>query len=103
MAKTTVTHVTDDINGDSDAQTIEFSYKGVSYVIDLAEKNEAKFDKAMASFVEAATRVSSARKKSTGGKRNDLQDVRSWAKDNGFSVSERGRLPADVLAAYDAR
>lgn len=27
-------------------------------------------------------------------------DVRSWARENGFTVSDRGRLPASVVTAY---
>ncbi len=27
-------------------------------------------------------------------------DVRSWARQNGFTVSDRGRLPASVVTAY---
>lgn len=29
-------------------------------------------------------------------------DVRAWARDHGYDVSARGRIPADVRAAYDA-
>jgi Lsr2 len=36
------------------------------------------------------------------GKRGDLAAVRTWARDNGVEVGERGRIPAAVLAAYDA-
>ncbi|MFG2894958.1 histone-like nucleoid-structuring protein Lsr2 [Streptomyces sp. NPDC048248] len=30
------------------------------------------------------------------------QDVRQWARENGYDVPERGRIPADVRKAYDA-
>ncbi|MFV0375478.1 Lsr2 dimerization domain-containing protein, partial [Microbacterium sp.] len=32
----------------------------------------------------------------------DYGPVREWAAKNGHTVSERGRVPAAVLAAYDA-
>ncbi|HAM13781.1 MAG TPA: hypothetical protein DCO91_10820, partial [Microbacterium sp.] len=32
----------------------------------------------------------------------DYSAVRAWAKENGYSVSERGRVPASVLEAYNA-
>jgi hypothetical protein len=28
--------------------------------------------------------------------------VRAWAKENGFEVSERGRISAEIREAYDA-
>jgi hypothetical protein len=30
-------------------------------------------------------------------------DVRSWARDNGFSIGDRGRIPAEVLTAFGNR
>lgn len=46
----------------------------------------------------------------TGGRRaakkaaasNDTGAIRTWARSNGYNVSERGRISADVLAAYQA-
>jgi hypothetical protein len=31
-----------------------------------------------------------------------LSDVRAWARDQGIKISERGRIPAEVLAKYNA-
>jgi hypothetical protein len=28
--------------------------------------------------------------------------VRSWARDNGYQISERGRIPSSVIEAYQA-
>lgn len=43
-------------------------------------------------------------KKSTAAKKKgpDPAAVRAWAEENGYEVSPRGRVPADVLAAYEA-
>ena len=105
MAKTTITHFTDDLDGSSDANTIEFSYKGTSYTIDLAEKNEAKFDKAMERFILAATQVktrASSNRRSASKRRKDLSAVRTWAKGEGLDVSERGRIPKNIVEQYEA-
>lgn len=37
-----------------------------------------------------------------GPKRSDLPAIRSWAQSSGHSVGDRGRIPATVIAAYDA-
>jgi hypothetical protein len=34
-------------------------------------------------------------------RRTDLALVRSWARENGYTVADRGRVAAVVLAAYD--
>lgn len=98
----------DDIDGTDlgdTADTITFSFDGKDYTIDLGEANSEAFREAMAPYIEAAQRVSSAKRKSArkaGGKNSssDTKAIRAWAKENGHNVSERGRIPADVMAAY---
>jgi hypothetical protein len=29
-------------------------------------------------------------------------EIRNWARENGFDIKERGRIPADVVAKYQA-
>ena len=33
---------------------------------------------------------------------NQDYEVRDWARSNGYDVPDRGRIPADVRAAFDA-
>src|SRR4030095_1708788 len=33
----------------------------------------------------------------------EMQAIRDWANDNGYEVAERGRIKADIIAAYDKR
>lgn len=33
----------------------------------------------------------------------ELAAIRSWANENGYEVAERGRIKADIVAAYDKR
>lgn len=47
-----------------------------------------------------ATRISSGNA-ATSGPKNDLSVVRKWARDNGFTVSDRGRMADEVLDAYN--
>jgi hypothetical protein len=106
MAKTTVTQITDDLDGSKDAETYSFAWQGTEYAIDLSNKNFKALDKLLQPYIKAATKVTRrgrASAKSAKGARRDLADVRKWAKENGFEVSERGRISAEVLAAYDAQ
>jgi hypothetical protein len=108
MAKTTITQITDDIDGSKNASEVSFSFEGKSWTIDLSDKNRKKLEAALKPYMDAGTRASSSRSgrrggKSTGGRRSDLQDIRAWAKQNGHKVSERGRISSSVVEAYDAR
>lgn len=105
MAKKTFTHILDDIDGSEDAESLTFSYGNKSYEIDLSSKNKKKLEAALAPYIEAGRSTGGARRSSgssRGASRGDLAAVRAWAKDNGHDVSERGRVPASVIEAYDS-
>ncbi|MDQ6617670.1 MAG: Lsr2 family protein [Actinomycetota bacterium] len=47
-------------------------------------------------------RAASTSSSGTAPKRGDVGIIRAWARDNGYQVSERGRIPATLFEAYDA-
>jgi hypothetical protein len=105
MARRTIrlTDLTDDLDGGSASATIEFGYDGSTYEIDLNDANAAAFADAMALYVGHARKVQRPRRRNPQrGGRHDLTAVRSWAAENGYTVAARGRVPAEVLAAYTA-
>ncbi len=109
MAKETITHVTDDLDGSKDAQEVSFSFQGVDYTIDLGKKNLASLEKALKPYLEAATKAprragAPARRRSSraSGSGRDLTAIREWAKASGIEVAERGRISQGVIDQYDA-
>jgi hypothetical protein len=106
MASKVSVVVTDDLDGSSGARTVTFGVDGAMYEIDLAEKNRAKFAKAIEPYVAGGRRVSRRRPRTAGtrtaGVRADRAAVRAWAKKQGLQVSERGRISAVVMEAYEA-
>jgi hypothetical protein len=106
MAQKVQVLLVDDINGSEAAETVSFSLDGVSYEIDLTVANAKKLRDDLATWVGHARRSggrkSSRRATTAGGaRRGDLGAVREWARNNGHKVSDRGRISADILAAYD--
>ena len=110
MAKQTIIHITDDIDGTKDAQEVSFSFQGTEYKIDLAKKNLAAFEKAVKPYVDAATKVSRGSSRSrrvtkpTSSKApaRNTAAIREWAKGAGIEVSARGRIPNSVVEQYEA-
>lgn len=97
----------DDLDGSEATETVSFGLDGVSYEIDLNDKNAAALRDAMAGYVGHARKVGSATRrarKSGGGSSNgpSAKDVREWARANGHDVPDRGRVSAEVRAAYEA-
>jgi len=107
MAKKVQVLLVDDIDKSSPAdETVSFSLDGVSYEIDLTSNNAGKLRDDLAVWIGHAERTggrrATARSASKGsGRKTDLSAVRTWARENGHQVSERGRISAQVQAAYD--
>jgi hypothetical protein len=106
MASRTVVTVIDDLNGKvvgDDGRRVTFSFDGVDYQIDLGGKNLTRLEKALGPYIAAATRTGDRR--TTSRRRvkanEDKQAIRQWARDNGYPVSDRGRISADVLSAWN--
>ena len=110
MASRTVTILTDDLDGreSNDVETVVFGFDGASYEIDLSKKNRGAFEKALAPYLNAARKASSARttarRSSAAGKssKEDLEAIREWAKANGHEVAARGRIAQKVKDAFHA-
>ena len=131
MAERIVVQLVDDINGteltDDTGERINFSVRGVDYQIDLSAANVAKFEKALAPYLDAATRVGGRRSRTqkpaepssraakngtprgrakkagkSASTKEQLAAIREWAQDNGYDVAARGRIKADIVEAYHA-
>ena len=114
MARRIVHQLVDDLDGSvlevGEGETVLFSLDGVAYEIDLTDANAAALREALAPWIDAARPVSRSSAASSGSSsrprrragQQDYTAIRAWAKDNGYTVSERGRVPASVLEAYEA-
>ena len=95
----------DDLDGTAADETVMFGLDGVNYEIDLSAKNAAKLRDALAKYVGVSRRTTARGRRSGGRGRSgggNASAVREWARANGYKVSDRGRVPADVKVAYDA-
>lgn len=104
MARKVITSYVDDLDGSEADGTVTFALDGSSYEVDLSGKNRKALEEALEPYISAGRKVSgSTRRTSTSSKagRTDLQAIREWAKENGHAVSERGRISASVIQAYE--
>jgi Lsr2 len=106
MAQRTQVLLIDDLDGSSADETVAFGLDGSAYEIDLSAKNANQLRKSLASYVahgrKSALIRGNARRRSGAATIADTADVRSWARDNGYAVNDRGRLAAEVVDAYRA-
>jgi hypothetical protein len=109
MAQIREVRLIDDMDGEAADETIEFGIDGKNYEIDLSEENAGKLRDALAAYVAAARRSGGRRGRAGAGTgparrpsidREQNQAIREWARKQGMKVSDRGRIPAEVLEAY---
>ncbi len=111
MAQKVQVLLVDDIDGGTADETVTFGLDGVTYEIDLTSDNAAKLRDDLAQWVGNARKVSGRQASRSGrssgaaaprsARSQEAQQVREWAKANGYQVSERGRISAEVKKAYD--
>lgn len=106
MATNTIIRLVDDITGEEAAETVRFGLDGKSYLIDLSDTSAKELRDALAGYIESARAERTpapARQLRAVVDREQLQAIRVWARTHGWpDVKDRGRVAADVLAAYHA-
>lgn len=112
MSRRTVIAYYSDLSGaeiDEQGVGVRFELDGTSYEIDLAEDEQDALRAALAPFVAAARPARTdpqgqPRASVTARGRDDPTPsaMREWARENGFDVPARGRVPELVREAYKA-
>jgi uncharacterized protein YaeQ len=109
MAKKVTVSFVDDLDGSAAAdETVAFTLDGVTYEIDLSTKNAKKLRAALQPWIQAGRRVRGRRRRTTvGASRTATQPrestaIRLWARNHGYQVASRGRIPTDVVDAFRA-
>jgi hypothetical protein len=94
--------LSDDIDGSEATQTVKFGWLGAEYEIDLNDKNYASFEKAVSKYLAVARRTGGRVRGKRSAPAVDMATVRAWAREQGYEVSDRGRVSGEVLEAYTA-
>jgi hypothetical protein len=111
MAQRVTVQLVDDLDGTAadDISTVSFALDGVSYEIDLTEANAEKLRSGLEEFVNSARRTGGRVKRGTApvkragspANREQTKAIRDWARQNGYELSDRGRIPANVIEAFE--
>ena len=113
MAKQIIHKLVDDLDGGDADETVKFSLDGVQYEIDLSKKNADKMRNAFAQYVAAGSKVGRGGvvvggrvARGRGGAAADREQnkaIRAWAKKAGKDISDRGRIPQEIVDEFHAK
>jgi nucleoid-associated protein Lsr2 len=113
MAQKVVVEMVDDLDGiaSPDVETVTFGLDGIRYEIDLSDGHAGQLRDLIASYVAAGRRTggrikrqatATTTKPSAPGNREQTKAIRDWARQNGFELGDRGRIPTHIIEAFDA-
>ncbi|MGN9778515.1 histone-like nucleoid-structuring protein Lsr2 [Micromonospora sp. H33] len=113
MAKQIIHKLVDDLDGGDADETVKFALDGVQYEIDLSSVNAEKLRDVFATYIAHGTKVGRGgvvvggrAARGRGGATADREQnraIRAWAKKAGKDISDRGRIPQEIVDEYHAR
>lgn len=111
MAQKIQTLFIDDIDGGAAEGTVRFALDGTEYEIDLNAKHSEELRSAIGKYVTHARKVGGGARRAgrTAGRAGrgagsslNTTEIRNWAREQGYDIKDRGRVPADLVAKYQA-
>lgn len=109
MAKKEIVQVIDDIDGKvlDEYETVRWSLDGRSYEFDTSAKHAAQFRDLFQKYVDVSRSSSSRGIKRAvpvpvGRSKEQTKAIRDWATQEGYEVSDRGRIPLSIIEAFEA-
>jgi nucleoid-associated protein Lsr2 len=105
MAQKIQTLFIDDIDGGEAEGTVRFAIDGTDYEIDLSAQHGEELRGVFKNYIAHARKISGTARRGTGrsARKPSLIDpvaARAWARENGYDIKERGRVPAEVVTKY---
>jgi len=106
MAQRIQTLFIDDIDGGAADGTVRFGLDGADYEIDLSGEHSNELRTALGKYIEHSRKVGGQARRAARSRGAasaiDTAKVREWARESGYDIKDRGRVPADLVAKYQA-
>jgi Lsr2 len=108
MAQRIQAYFIDDLDGSEAEGTVRFGLDGAEYEIDLSTAHVKQLRDTFEPYTQAGRRSTGAgprrarRERNAPAGRPSSTEVRTWAREQGIEVKDRGRIPAEVIAKFRA-
>ena len=103
MARITVVEVVDDLSGKvlSDPETIRFGIDGSEYQLETSQESAEELRSLLQKYAKVSRKRTTTRRSDAARAATPVADIRAWAVENGWDISERGRVPKVIVDAYN--
>jgi len=104
MAQKIQTLFIDDIDGGEAEGTVRFAIDGAEYEIDLSAQHNEELRGIFKNYIAHSRKTGGAARRGARSARKpsaiDTVAARAWARENGYDIKERGRVPASIVTKY---
>ncbi|MFE7423716.1 Lsr2 family protein [Rhodococcus sp. NPDC057529] len=111
MARKVVVELVDDIDGTvfgDDGESIHYAVDGVEYVIDLKDEHARELRETFEYYIAHSTPVGGRKHRADRSatpvparrSSDETKKIRAWARGQGYELSSRGRIPAEIEQAF---
>lgn len=104
MAKKVQVTQVSDLDGKPADETVSFGLDGIAYEIDLSAHQAREMRGELAPFTGRARKLRGPRRRPARVRRsarNDLPEIREYARARGYDIRERGQVPKRIVQEYD--
>jgi Lsr2 len=112
VATKTIVEKVCDLTGEPAEETVEFGLGDKAYRIDLTKNHADGLREILADYIKVAQPIGKVQVAGSNGRkarassgvkqsREQTQAIRSWARQNGYQVGDKGRIPLKVQEAFD--
>ncbi|MCL0246675.1 Lsr2 family protein [Corynebacterium sp. CCM 8835] len=110
MARREITQYFDDLTqtplSEDELHVVHFSLDGTDYSVDLNEEHANELRESLQRYIKVGRKRTGGgtrqRRRSSGGSRNRTKEIRQWARENGYEVADRGKIPDNIVKAFNA-
>lgn len=98
------TMVVSDLSGEPATVRLRWSFHGTDYLLDCTQDEYDQFRTTVEKYLDKSQKLARTRSTATAGssKSTDTSKIRTWARANGYAVSDRGVVKAEIVEAYEA-
>lgn len=99
-----------DLSGEPDAVATHIAFDGDLYEVDLTDDEREEVAHLVGVYLNAGRRIGPVQVAGTKQKQREVpettyderEEIKRWARKNGFDIAERGRIPKNVMKAWYA-
>ncbi|GAA3582791.1 Lsr2 family protein [Klugiella xanthotipulae] len=107
MAQKVITILIDDLTKEEisaeQGETVRFGLDDTDYIIDLSAENADELRATFKKYIDHARKASSVGTRAARGTakpKKNLGEIREWLRANGHNVSDRGRIPNELIELF---